>query len=305
MTKENITWWLQVRKFRLSEVSEGVVPATSIKTLFAHAPIISKQISSQNMPRPARKPKRFNAQPQLPSEEVVAPVASTPVHQRQSTTGLASPGLSPIVRENDFTIYDETDPQSDEFGFSKVKGIRKPIKSNHINSDIEESLEEDENDVDDNLAEEDEEDLYGLPLPSMTKGNVTRDSDNVEPSPAPVQITQPKPKKPVRKLRTSELLPLLPARRKRQQTSNIREKMAAINTSEPESDSDVPVKRKPVKKRRVAVADKENDGPVSSDDDEAEDSGVEERRKVVKAQFAKVDQWEMVFETVDLSFSSQ
>ena len=305
MTKERITWWLQIWESRLKVMIHIVVPATSIKTLLLTL-IISKHIPSQNMPRPARKPKRFNAQPQLPSDEVVAPVASTPVHQRQSTTGIASPGLSPIVRENDFTIYDdETDPQSDEFGFSKVKGIRKPIKSTHIHSDIEENLEDDENDVDDNPAEEDEEDLYGLPLPSTTKGNVTRESVNVEPSPAPVQITQPKPKKLVRKLRTSELLPLLPARRKRQQSSNIRKKMAAINTSEPESDSEVPVKRKSVKRRRVAVADKENDGPVSSDDDEAEDSGVEERRKVVKAQFAKVDQWEMVFETVDLSFSSQ
>jgi hypothetical protein len=258
------------------------------------------------MPRPTRKPKRFNAQVQLPSEEVVAPVASTPVHQRQSTTGMASPGLSPITRENDFTIYDdENDPQSDEFGFSKVKGIRKPIKTAHIDSDMEESLEDDENDIDDNPAEEDEEDLYGLPLPSTTKADKTRNSVNVDSSPALLPVIQPKPKKQARKLRTSELLPLLPARRKRQQSTNIRKKMASINTSELESDSDIPVKIKSVKRRRVAVADKENDGPVSSDDDEAEDSGVEERRKVVKAQFAKVDQWEMAFETVDLSFSSQ
>jgi hypothetical protein len=303
MTKETITWWLQEWEFRPYTFGNLLSQQRGSKHLYFSSKF--KQIPSQNMPRPARKPKRFNAQPQLPSEEVAVPVASTPVHQRQSTTGIASPGLSPIERENDFTIYDdENDPQSDEFGFSKLKGIRKPIKTTHIDSDIEESLEDDENDVDDNPAEEDEEDLYGLPLPSTTKTNVTRDLINAESSPAPVQV-RPKPKKQVRKLRTSELLPLLPARRKRQQSMNIRQKMAAINTSEPESDSDFPVKTKSVKKRRVAVADKENDGPVSSDDDDAEDSGVEERRKVVKAQFAKVDQWEMAFETVDLSFSSQ
>jgi hypothetical protein len=258
----------------------------------------------QTMPRPARKPKRFNPQPQLPSEEVIAPVASTPVRQRQSTTGIASPGLSPIQRENNFTIYeDENDPESDGFGFSKVKGIKKLVNSPHIESEVEESLEEDDHDIDDNPPEDDE-DIYGIPLPSTTKQDQGGDSINVESSPMPAPVVQAKPKKQARKLRTSQLLPLLPARRKRQQSSNSRKKMASINTSEPESDSDIPVKMsKPVKRRRVA--DKENDGPMPSDEEDAEDSGVVERRKIVKEKFAKVDEWEMAFETVDLSFSSQ
>jgi hypothetical protein len=53
--------------------------------------------------------------------------------------------------------------------------------------------------------------------------------------------------------------------------------------------------------------DKENAIPDESagETDSEEERARVERRKVVKKTFAEVDQWEMAFETVDLSFSSQ
>jgi hypothetical protein len=52
-----------------------------------------------------------------------------------------------------------------------------------------------------------------------------------------------------------------------------------------------------VKKRSVAVEDKENEGPL---DEEGKEWAVE-----VQGRFAEIYWWEMQFESVDLSFSSQ
>jgi hypothetical protein len=68
----------------------------------------------------------------------------------------------------------------------------------------------------------------------------------------------------------------------------------------PSSDKDVPIRRakgRGVKKRSVAVEDKENEGPLGG---EGKEWAVE-----VQGRFAEIDRWEMQFESVDLSFSSQ
>ena len=63
------------------------------------------------MPRPTRKPKRFNPS-NAESNPTDAPVISTPLYSKQSTTNpplLASPELSPIQHEKEFTIYADKD----------------------------------------------------------------------------------------------------------------------------------------------------------------------------------------------------
>ena len=147
-----------------------------------------------------------------------------------------------------------------------------------------------DHDIDDNQpseAEEDAEDLYGDP-----EGIGDRQSSPPRP-PSPV----PKLKKPIRQqTRTSELLPLLPARKKRSPTRH-QKKMPAHSDDDSEVD---PVTKSRGKKRRVV--DKENDVPEETSEEESE---VVERRKIVKLKFAEIDLWEMAFESVDLSFSSQ
>ena len=254
------------------------------------------------MPRPTRKPKRFNRS-NTESNPTDAPVISTPLHSKQSTTNpppLASPELSPIQRENEFTIYvDEnksTIPEQDHFGFGRVKGVKKTFVSIQIDSD--DGDDGGDEHLEDDLSvkeEDDDEDIYGEPyIPPTT-------TEAVEPSKyedsSPVRPT-PK-KKSISKLRTSQLLPLLPTRRKRQ-PPRPQKKQSSHDSSGAELD--VPIKSKSVKKRRVA--DKENDGPEEEIDSE-EERQIEERRKIVKKKFAEVDNWEMAFETVDLSFSSQ
>jgi hypothetical protein len=245
------------------------------------------------MPRPVRKPKRFIAA-QTQKETLVV---STPLHPKHATAEFASPELSPIQRDTDFTIYQDQDdngPESDGFGFSRVKGIKKSISTKQPVSDI-----DDDAPIDDDVDDE-EDDIYGVQPTRPVDVNDPPSTANIPSSPP---APQPKPKKPVRQLRTSQLLSLLPTRRKRPQRQS--KKMSTLNTSDAESDTEIPVKSKSSKKRRVV--DKENAVPDESagETDSEEERAREERRKVVKKTFAEVDQWEMAFETVDLSFSSQ
>jgi hypothetical protein len=248
------------------------------------------------MPRPTRKPKRFNPS-NTQSNLADAPVISTPLHSKQSTTNpqpLASPELSPIQRENEFTIYaDEnksTIPEQDHFGFGRVKGVKKAFVPIQIDSD-------DADDDDVSLKDEDDdEDIYGEPYVPPTTTEAEEPSKREDSSPL-----RPTPKKKsVSKLRTSQLLPLLPTRRKRQ-PPRPQKKQPSLNTSD--NKPDVPGKSKSVNKRRV-VMDKEND-ELEEEIDSEEERQIEERRSIVKKKFAEVDNWEMAFETVDLSFSSQ
>jgi hypothetical protein len=255
------------------------------------------------MPRPTRKPKRFNSST-TKNNSTDAPVISTPLHSKQSTTNpppLASPELSPIQRENEFTIYDDENksiiPEQDHFGFGRVKGVKKTFVPIQIDSDDADDDFNDENHADDVSVkdEDDDEDIYGEPYvpPATTEAKGPSKNDDSSP-------LRPTPKKkPISKLRTSQLLPLLPSRRKRQ-PPRPQKKQSSHDCSDAEPD--VPVKSKSVKKRRVA--DKENDEPEGEIDSE-EERKIEERRKIVKKKFAEVDNWEMAFETVDLSFSSQ
>lgn len=242
------------------------------------------------MPRPTRKPKRFN--PSTSETNIVdAPVASTPLQAKQSTTNPpppASPNLSPIQRETEFHIFND-ESNIDQFGFSKVKGVKKPIVPIEIDSD-------DDNDEIEALdpvsvkREDDDEDIYGEQIVPTKK-------DVIQPSPLP-----PTPqKKIINKLRTSQLLPLLPTRRKRQV------KKKSVVSLDASDDENGRIKVKSGKKKRVAVVDKENDVPKPNiaEVDSEEEKEMEERRNIVKQKFAEVDQWEMAFETVDLSFSSQ
>jgi hypothetical protein len=238
------------------------------------------------MPRPSRKPKRLDFLAQQ-NKEPTSPVKSTNVHPSHSTTNPPlSPNFIPINDNVNFPIYEDEDaPLQDEFGFSQVKGIKKSVISMPVESDS-------DNDVDDNQPskeEEDAEDLYGDP-----EGIEDRQS-----SPPRPQSPVPKLMKPIRQpTRTSQLLPLLPARKKRSSTRQ-QKKMPPQCTSDDDSEVDTATKSRGKKRR---VVDKENDVP---DDANEEESEVVERRKIVKLKFAEIDRWEMAFETVDLSFSSQ
>jgi hypothetical protein len=257
------------------------------------------------MPRPARKPKKFKPEePQgAQNGEVDVPVVSTPLHPSLSAANpIMSPGLSPIQPTNDFAGNSNDEggktvkPEFDEFGFGKIKGVKKPISATQLDFDADD--EADFHDIDDDNPEDDD-DIYGEPYAPPAEENDLSLSAQAESS--PVAVPPPKPK--VRKVRTSQLLPLLPARRKRQ-SRHPQKKQVTPNTSDAESEQEDIVKSKPVKKRRVV--DKENDVPdVSENDNSEEERAMEERRKIIKKKFAEVDQWEMAFETVDLSFSSQ
>ena len=242
------------------------------------------------MPRPLRKPKKLatlNAQGVTAS----APVISTPVHETNSiTTRLLSPNLSPIQDAVNFPIFeDESVPLHDEFGFSQVRGIKKAVVSMPLDSDSGDDIDDNQPSKGDDV--ENDEDLYGVPPdPAATE---------CPPStpPAPIQTPKRQPKKRTRRPRTSELLCLLPARKKRNTTRPQRKQLATAN-SDADKDDDAAVKNGPKK----GGLDKENDTPEESSETEFE---VVERRAIVKHKFAEIDQWEMAFETVDLSFSSQ
>ena len=256
------------------------------------------------MPRPARKPRKFfPSQPK--TDDANLPAASA---QSQSEQPVA-PSDHHLVRElspkTDFTIYNDisnNDEESDEFGFGKVKGVKKVVVPLEIDSDVD---DEDNNSVSDDdhaVKQEDDEDLYGTPYVSYIKDSEIKEPGDGKPTSQPAP--EPRLKKKVRKLRTSELLPLLPTRRRRQPIRP-QKKVPALNTSDAESDDDGPVKSKSFKKRQVV--DKENDESklVEDDLDSEEERQMEKRRKAVKEKFAEVDRWDLAFEAVDLSFSSQ
>jgi hypothetical protein len=267
-----------------------VVSATLIITNF-QPPVLNRQRRDfPDMPRPPRKPKRFDP-PQTRNIPNDAPVASTPLYPKQSTTGiLASPGLSPIKPESEFSIKQDP-PGSDEFGFSRVKGVKKCIPTIHLDVNI----DEEDNDVVD--YDSDDEVIYGEQLPIQQEIQMSNISNSSPSPPLP-----PQPKKIINTLRTSELLHLLPARKKRH-TSRPQKKVVAINTSDMESDEE-PFKLKGKKRR---VSDKENDVPdkLEREIDSEEELKMEKRKQVIKSKFAEVDKWEMAFESVDVSFSSQ
>lgn len=264
--------------------------------LINHREFIATSI--QTMPRPARKPKKFKQTEKTQTEEYVvdAPVMSTPLPTRQIIDTPASPALSAIQLEEEIAVYQDPESVSDEFGFHTVKGIKKivatAIESDDDNSEVEQRP--------DSYPVDDEEDIYGQPI----RTKETSPNPN-EPETSPVKLAPLRPSKPVKKLRTSELLGLLPTRRKRHQPPRHQKKMPTMNISDMESDIEPPTKPKQVKKRRVPIADKENDTPEASDNEGEEDPEVEKRKKAVKAKFAEVDKWALAFETVDVSFSSQ
>lgn len=98
--------------------------------------------------------------------------------------------------------------------------------------------------------------------------------------------TRPHQEKPVR---TSELLTLLPERHTRHQTkSKSRSKTSKSQKGGAAGES--------------TSAEKEND--VYEGDSE-EEMARDKRRKVAIKKFAEVDKWELQFEDIDLSFSSQ
>jgi hypothetical protein len=93
-------------------------------------------------------------------------------------------------------------------------------------------------------------------------------------------------KKPIRAVRTSQLLTLLPERHTRDPTKS----KSRSKTS------------KSRKATTDAEADKENE--VYEEDSE-EEREREKRRKVAMRKFKEVDQWELEFESVDVSFCSE
>jgi len=249
------------------------------------------------MPRPARKPKKYKPseakQGKIPGDVVNVPVMSTPLATKQITAVPASPALSAIEPEKEIVIYQDPQEHSDEFGFHTVKGIKKSAAA-AVESVYDQRASDQ---LPDSYPADDEEDIYGEQLPLQEPS-----SDIV--GAAPPKAVPPRPLKLGKKLRTSELLSLLPARRKRHQPPRQRKKMPTLNTSDIESETNIPAKPKAFKRRR-AQADKENDSPGGSENEVEENPEVEGRREIVKAKFAEVDRWDLAFETVDVSFSSQ
>ena len=245
------------------------------------------------MPRPARKPKRFNPSKEQNDSVAVHPVASTPVHSKDSTTGFpASPGFSPIKPRSEIPIYEDPDPPSDEFGFSKVKGSKNAISINNTGSTIN---EEESSIVDDHFNDDDS--CRKQPLAKRNEIPTAPKADSSSPTPLPAS----KHKKPIRRFRTSELLPLLPARRKRP-TRVIQKEMPIINTSDENSDGEVVHSKG---RKQIRTLEKENDSIERAELDSEEEAEMNNRREMIKKKFAAVDKWDLVFENVDVSFSSQ
>lgn len=279
-----------------------VVTATINKTNARKTSSVD-HIIRDTMPRPARKPKKFKS---MNSESNVsdAPVMSTPVHpkQRGTTNSFASPGLSPIQYEIDSATHNDNSArsptESNDFGFGRVKGVKKAVFPIHSDSDIDEEANDIDTDLDEDFEkQEDDEDLYGSPPAELEKIQTSVHEDSSVPRPP-----RSKPSKSARNPRTSELLPLLPMRRKRK--PSYPQKIPSLDSSDSESETNVPIKKKPIRRREV---DKENDVPkeLQEEVDSEGERHREERRKMIKAKFAEVDRWEMAFETVDVSFSSQ
>jgi hypothetical protein len=243
------------------------------------------------MPRPLRKPKKF-ASATSQNETAAAPIVSTPVrHAHSNTSRLLSPNLSPIPDTANFPIFqDESVPLHDEFGFSRVRGIKKTVIAMPTEFDSDADIDDNQPSKEDDV----DEDLYGVPPDPAAR------EDRPSPPSMP-QSPKPRPKKAIRHPRTSELLCLLPTRKKRRPTQpqrKQRKQLRTLATSDVNSDDDTTRKRY----GKTDAVDKENDAPEESSETEPE---IVERRTIVKQKFAEIDRWEMAFESVDLSFSSQ
>jgi len=255
------------------------------------------------MPRPKRKPKKFKTQSpaNAPRE---TPVSSGPLPD--PATYESPPSNEPIPLADDDAInpkiHDRVMKEYNDFGFSAVRGIKRTVVPVHADSNINEEpdpinqVDGEQENIPPAKPEESGGDIYGVDAASSPS------------SLSPVPTPSPSPKrKPVRKLRTSELMHLLPRRRKKVgKSAPPRQPLVpSLDSSGDESEQQVPPPRakckRAAKKNRgaVVVEDKENTIPVQ------DDGSSEERWNAVKSEFAEIDKWEMDFEAVDLSFSSQ
>lgn len=245
------------------------------------------------MPRPVRKPKQLSS--------LQASIGNATADVGPGCVKAVNP-TNPIHANRDSMISQDTasnNQGSNRFGFTRPKGVGKATIPVAIDpdGDGEDKVLSDHNSVDENY-----EDLY---QPSII--SISRESNRQNPIDVGcslISAPQSPPKKEIRRLRTSDLLPLLPARRKRRPIRG-RKEMPSVNTSDAESEDDGPVKSKHDKKLRVT--DKENDQPKAVVDDinSEKERQIAEQRKTVKARFAEIDKWDLTFETIDLSFSSQ
>ena len=256
------------------------------------------------MPRPKRKPKKFKTQSpaNAPRE---TPVSSGPLPD--PATYESPPSNEPIPLADDDAInpkiHDRVMKEYNDFGFSAVRGIKRTVVPVHADSNINEEpdpinqVDSEQENIPPTKPEERGGDIYGV--------DATSSSSSLSPVPTP---SPPPKRKPVRKLRTSELMDLLPRRRKTlDKSAPPRQPLVpSLDSSDDDGEHQVPppprAKGKKVAKkncRAVAVEDKENSIPVQ------DDGSSEERWNVVKGKFAEIDRWEMDFEVVDLSFSSQ
>ena len=203
------------------------------------------------MPRPARRAKRVNTNstkdnPTVSSNATVPP--SNDTTSLPQTTGIGSIGAGP---DN--------------------------VSNNGDNSD----------DVEDNILKD-----IGNQLLSSNDQLYTDTNDESDHNFNPSQTNPPETKlpntrkKPIRAVRTSQLLTLLPERHARDPTKS--------------------KSRSKTSKSRKATTDVEEDkeNEVYEEDSE-EEREREKRRKVAMRKFKEVDQWELEFESVDVSFCSE
>jgi hypothetical protein len=260
-------------------IREMIDPAGAIPPIFSLVTVTTRVNKAPShrpprpptMPRPKRKLKKFTPKP--PAQEDLQPIPSPPL--------LDDVPPNPPSDSLDVTsipAHEESPPTEilpiNDFGFSQVRGIKRTIISIPSDSDVDQLPP-----PDDPQNDSDEDTPVKREYPPSDAASSSTLSACPTPSPK---------KRAVPKVRTSELIHRLPIRRKR-------------IADPPSSDEDVPVRRakgKSGKKRPVAVEDKENEGP--SDGGDGKEWAVE-----VKGRFAEIDRWEMEFESVDLSFSSQ
>jgi hypothetical protein len=225
------------------------------------------------MPRPKRKPKKFTSK--APPQEDHQQIPSPPFPNDTPPNPPSDP-LNVTSRPNDEeSPPSETVPIND-FGFSQVRGVKRAIIPIPSDSDVDQLpiLDDPQND-----SYEDTPVTYEHPPLDAASSSTL--SACPTPSPSPKRQSVPK-------VRTSELIHRLPIRRKR----------VANAPSSNEDSPRRPAKGRSGKKRQVGVEDKENEGP--SDEGDGKEWAPE-----VKGRFAEIDRWEMEFESVDLSFSSQ
>jgi hypothetical protein len=268
------------------------------------------------MPRPKRKPKPFKRHPTPSSPR--QPVSVAPHPEPAPPDPPRSTEQSPMPRDSgeDHAVVVE----HSDFGFNAVRGIKRTVISIPADSDpeheepvhtVREPVDVDEAKVP--VKQVSDEDIYG---DRTTPFDHTSSLSTLSPVPTP-RPSSPLKKPPLRTLRTSDLLHFLPTRRKRSSKHPTKSrKPVTLGSSEDESEADngeageQPAPRRRAKRApkggRVCASleeDKENDDPGSEMEEEREGEG--RWRDTVKSKFAEIDRWEMDFESVDLSFSSQ